>query len=429
MKRSGFFRLAVFLTILFSPAIISAGYLYPGSAGYQPLAVIEPATPDGLFHSWTGEIERAGRTNLGAKLDSLRNADNSKDWDEIFSITGSIRRGERLMYGVTIPYIVRDPEFNESDLLDIRAFARMRLMGNAPGSGISGELSAILPTAKDNDIYPFTLDSPVIGARLAFSGSTGKTRLGLNVGYQNYLNTETGDDSDLIYSTWLEKDLDGPWVFVAEVYGSQHSHSGEPGDDEVSDNYFLAGIRRIHSEKTNFGISASSGLGGDSAADLCITVLATVKLGTVEKKAVERKKVEKIKKVEEKKVEPVKEIEPERKEVEEKKKEVAPEKVTPAPAPGAIVVVMIAEGITSGETEKRITKALQKEGFATGTDPNPGIRSTGRNVLYYMPGMQERALSVSKALIAGGHLKDLRIEESKVRLPGGWLLLMPGGEK
>jgi hypothetical protein len=414
--------------MLISPAVLWANYLYPGSAGYQPLAIIEPSTPDGLFHSWTGEMERAGRTNLGAKLDFLRNSENSEDWDVIFSATGSFRWGNNLLFGFTIPGIVRDPEFNESDLLDVRAFARKRLMGSARGFGISGELSAILPTAREDMPYPFTLGSTVVGARLAFSTGADEMRYGLNLGYQNYLQTESGSDSDLTYSTWLEKDLNGPWLFVAEIYGSQHSHSGPPGNDNVMDNYLLAGVRRIHSEKINFGIAASTALGGDSAADFRVTALATMKFGEVEERPVEERKVEEVKKVEEIEKIEEKKVEPERI-VEEEKKEVAPKKITPAPAPSAITVVMIAEGITDAQTQKRITKALQREGFATGTDPNPGIKSTGRNILYYMPGMKERALTVSRALVAGGHLKDLRIEESKVRLSGGWLLLIPGGEK
>ena len=90
---------------------------------------------------------------------------------------------------------------------------------------------------------------------------------------------------------------------------------------------------------------------------------------------------------------------------------------------------LIAEGVTSKDTEKRITKALQQKGYATGRDPDPGVKSTGHNVLYYMPGMQEQAISISRTLAFGGHLKDLRIEESKVPITGNWLLLVLGGEK
>jgi hypothetical protein len=274
------------------------------------------------------------------------------------------------------------------------------------GLGISGELSAILPSARENeDYYPFTLDSPVVGARLAFFGTAGEMRLGLNLGYQEYLQTESGDDSDLVYSTWLEKDLEGPWRLVAELYGSQHSHSGPPGDDKVSDNYVLLGVRRVHSERTNFGIAAGSGLGGDSVADIRVTALATVKFGSVKEESAAQKKVV------------------------EKKEKTVTKKTIAAPAPGTMVVVMIAEGVVSAETEKRITKVLQGQGLATGRDPNPGIRSTGRNILYYMPGMKERAVSISGALVEGGHLKDLKVEESKTRLPGGWMLLVLGGEK
>jgi len=416
VKSRGFF-LSVIIVLLFSPSILSAAYLYPGSAGLQPLAVIEPATPDGLFHSWTGEIDQSGRSNLGMSLDFLRNPENNEDWDLILSTTGSLRSGEKVLYGITIPSIIRDPEFNESDLLDLRAFARMKLLGNTPGFGVSGELSAILPTARENMLYPFTLDSPVVGIRLAFFGGTELVRLGLNLGYQSYLQTETGDDSDILYSVWMEKDLNGPWSMTAEFSTSKHSHTGSPGDDDVSDSSILLGIRRAHSERMNFGVAVGTGIGGDRSADIRMTTLATLKFGTVEEKKIERKKVEKKKTIKEEK------------RAERKEKEPVKDKRIEAPPPGAIVVVMLGEEITSKETEQRITRALQMKGYATGKDPKPGVKNIGRNVLYYMPGMLEKALGVSRDLVSGGHLKDLQIEESKIRLPGSWLLLILGGEK
>jgi hypothetical protein len=90
---------------------------------------------------------------------------------------------------------------------------------------------------------------------------------------------------------------------------------------------------------------------------------------------------------------------------------------------------MIAEAVTTRDVEKRITKALQQKGYATGMDPDPGINNKGKNVIYYMPGMQDTAIKVSRTLTFGGHLSDLRIEESPVPISGNWLLLVLGGEK
>ena len=149
MVRTGIFSLALFLGVLISGQVSHADYIFPGSAAYQPLAVMEPATPDSLFHTWTGDLEEGGRQNLGLTIDSLRNAENSKDWDTILAATLSFRTGERFLFGATLPYIVRDPDFNESDLLDTRLFARMRLSGASPAFRVSGELSAILPTAPE----------------------------------------------------------------------------------------------------------------------------------------------------------------------------------------------------------------------------------------------------------------------------------------
>jgi len=417
MKRSHLFFLSVVFVVFGSPSILSAGYVFPGSAGLQPLAIIEPAAPDSLFRSWTGEIDRSGRSNLGLSVDFLRNPEASDDWDEIVAMTGSFRPKRRFLYGFTIPCIIRDPEFSESDLLDLRGFARMKLLGNAPGYGVSGELSAILPTARENPTYPFTLDSPVIGVRLAFFGGTTEMRLGMNFGFQSYLDSESGDDSDTLYSAWLEKGLSGPWSMTAEFSGSRHDHSGAPADDDASDASILFGVRRAHSERFNFGVAAGSGIGGDRSADILVTAMATLKFGIVEKEKTERVKIEEKKTLKEEK------------KVQKPEKEVVKPKKTAAPPPGTIVVVMIGEGITGKETEKRITRALQLKGYATGKDPKPGVKNTGRNVLYYMPGMLQKALGVSRDLVSGGHLKDLQVEESKVRLPGSWLLLILGGEK
>jgi hypothetical protein len=396
MAKSTISTLAVFLVpLIIIPSILHADYLYPDSAALQPLAVIEPAAPDGLFRTWTGEIDRSGRSNLGLSMDFLRSADDSDDWDAIFSATGSFRSGNKLLFGITVPYIIRDPAFNESDLLDLRAFARMKLTGRSPGFGISGELSAILPTAGVDTQYPFTLDTPVTGLRFAFYGGTDEMRAGASIGYQSYLQTETGDDADLIYGAWLEGNLNGPWNLVAEYSGSRHLHTGPPGDGEVSDDYVLLGLRRIQSRGVDFGIAAGAGIGADSVADIRVTAAAIFRMGAVE----------------------------------EKGKKVTPAKRAVAPAPGDIIVVMIAEGIAGGDAEKRITRALQQNKYATGMDPRPGVRITDRTVLYHMPGMREQAIRVSRTLISGGHLMDLQIEEAKTPLARNWLLLVLGGER
>ena len=417
MNRIGVLFAVAFLLLVFLPGVVPADYLYPGSAAFQPLAIMEPATPDSLFHTWTGDLERGGLQNLGLSMDFLRNADDSGDWDVIFATTGSFRFGERLLLGVTAPFIIRDPEFNESELLDLRLFARMRLLGRTPSLRVSGELSAILPTAGEGDLFPFTLDSPVVGARLAFAGGSAKSRAGATVGYQNYLATESGTDTDLLYGVWMEKNLQGPWNLVAEIHGSKHTHSGVPGNDEVSDNYFQVGVRRAYSEKVDLGLAVGNGIGGDAAADMRMTAMATVRFGTVKAKVKEKKvRKEKVRK------EKVVSKEP------EKKKEVAILK-TPVKPYSGVVVVMIAEGVADSKTEKRVTKALQKKGYPTGMDPSPDMKISGKNVIFYNPGMQEQAIAVSRTLVMGGFLEDLLIEERRKPIAQNWLLLFLGGER
>jgi hypothetical protein len=415
MYRTCIIFASIFLLFVSLPGVVSGDYLYPDSAVLQPLAVMEPAAPDSLFHTWTGDLERGGLQNLGLSLDFLRNAENSNDWDVIFAATGSFRSGERLLLGITAPYIIRDSDFNESDLLDLRLFARMRLLGKTPSFRVSGELSAILPTADKGNLYPFTLDSPVVGARLAFAGGSAAMRAGATVGYQNYLASESGTDTDLLYGVWMEKNLEGPWSMVGEVHGSKHTHSGAPGNDEVSDNYFQVGVRRAQSERVDLGLAAGTGIGGDTAADLRITATAIVRFGTAKGEVREKKKVRK---------------EPEKmKEVGRKPgKKVAIRKSSAKPYTG-IVVIMIAEGVADSKTEKRITKALQQRGYATGMDPDPDVKIPRRNVLLYNPGMQEKAITVSRSLVMGGYLKDLRIEERRKPISQNWLLLLLGGER
>lgn len=408
MNRTNVFLTAIFFLFASLPCVVSADYLYPGSAAFQPLAVLEPATPDSLSHSWTGDLEDGGLQNLGLSLDFLRNAGNSEDWDVIFAATGSFRYGERFLLGITAPYIIRDPDLNQSDLLDLRFFARMRLMGKAPSLRVSGELSAIFPTAgKGDPAYPFTLDSPVMGARLAFAGGSPASRAGATVGYQKYLATESGTDYDLLYSVWMERDLEGPWSLVGEVHGSKHTHSGAPGNDEISDDYFQVGVRRISSERFALGLAAGTGISGDAAADLRMTASATFRFGTVKAKVREEEKV--------------------RKEPEKKKK--AAMRKAPAKLYTGITVVMIAEGVADTKTEKRVTKALQQRGYATGMDPGPEVKIPRRNVLLYNPGMQEQAIAVSRSLVMGGYLKELHIEENRKPITQNWLLLLLGGER
>ena len=294
MTRTWVVVTAFILVFLGTPVPALTDYLYPGSAAFQPLAVIEPVTPDSLFNTWTGDIEQNGRQNLGLSLDFLRNDDNSDDWDVIFAATGSFRSGDKLLLGITAPYIIRDPDFNESDLLDLRLFARMRLLGKAPAFRVSGEFSTILPTAKEGTLFPFTLDSPVIGVRLAFAGGSTSMRAGAVVGYQTYLATESGEDTDLLYGLWMEKDIQSPWKIAGVYSGSKHEHSGAPGDDEVSDNYLQVGIRRAQSEKIDLGFAVGSGIGGDSAADLRFVATATFRFGEVKAVKEEKKEIKEI---------------------------------------------------------------------------------------------------------------------------------------
>jgi hypothetical protein len=294
----------------------------------------------------------------------------------------------------------------------------MRLFGVPPAFRVSGELSTILPTAASGDLYPFSLESPVVGVRLAFAGGSDALRAGVNVGYQNYLATESGNDSDLLYGVWMEKILQGPWTLAGVYSSSTHEHSGVPGDDKVTDSYLQLGVRRAHSDKINLGFAVGAGLGGDSVADMRIMATATFRFG--EAKTAMKEAGEEEKAIQKEELAAQEEIKTEKK--------VQPVEAQAAPVYSGPVVVMIAEGIADKDTEKRLTKVLQKKGFATGMDPDPGIKVSSKNVLWYNAGMQEQAVSVLQALVIGGQLKDLEIRQSQKPIMRNWMVLIPGGE-
>jgi hypothetical protein len=62
-------------------------------------------------------------------------------------------------------------------------------------------------------------------------------------------------------------------------------------------------------------------------------------------------------------------------------------------------------------------------------DPDPGVKIKRKNVLWYNPGMQEQAISISRTLVMGGYLKDMEIKESKKPITLNWLVLVLGGER
>jgi hypothetical protein len=170
----------------------------------------------------------------------------------------------------------------------------------------------------------------------------------------------------------------------------------------------------------DLGFAVGTGIGSDAVADIRTTVMATVRFGKVQARAVGEEKP--------------REITEEPPTPAEVKKE--PEKVAPPPAKKpavkpytGIIVVMMAEGVADRDTERRITRALQQKGYATGMDPDPGVKIPKKNVLYYNPGMQEQAIAVSRLLVANKYLKDLEVLESPIRITRDWLLLIPGGVK
>ena len=173
----------LFLTL---PVTSIAKFTYLGNVT-GPLVSIDPNVPGQIFNVWKPEEVEKGRWSIGTSADFLQNADNSSDIDVILSTTGAYSLNERLMVGLTLPYIIRDPDFNDSALLDMKAFARYRFTGESSGIGIGAQLLASFPTAAQGDSAPLTLDTTLLKLSFAVSGTVTNWDFGLNLGYQSYL--------------------------------------------------------------------------------------------------------------------------------------------------------------------------------------------------------------------------------------------------
>ncbi len=258
--------LGLILFLLTIPVTSSAKYVYQGNS-LQPLATIDPIVPGQIFKVWRPEGIEGGRWSLGPSADFLRNTDNSDDVDVIFSITGAYGLSDRFWVGATLPYIIRDPDFNNSDLLDMRAFARYRLTGNGSGPGVGVELLASFPTAAQGGSFPLTLDTTLLKLSLAASGTLSNWDYGLNLGYQSYLESETGDDSDIFYGFFAGREVARHLTGILEYSAARHTHSEGSLEENITEATALVGIKYQASDNLTLGLGIGSGM-SDSYADL-----------------------------------------------------------------------------------------------------------------------------------------------------------------
>lgn len=258
--------LALSIFLLAFPAVSNAKYTYQGNV-LQPLATIDPIVPGQVFKVWKPERVEEGHWSVGTSADFLRNTDNSDDIDVIFSVTGAYGLSKRLMVGGTLPYIIRDPEFNDSDLLDVRAFARYRFTGNRSGTGVGAELLASLPTAAQGGSYPLTLDTTLLKFTLAASGTLSDWDYALNLGYQSYLESEAGDDSDLFYGFYVGKEMAPLLTGILEYSVYRHIHSEGSLEEKITDATALVGVKYQARDNLTLGLGIGSGM-SDSYAGI-----------------------------------------------------------------------------------------------------------------------------------------------------------------
>jgi hypothetical protein len=263
-KRTAAFVLMISLFAL--PATSSAKYTYLGSAS-QPLAAIDPIVPGQVFKIWRPDTIEKGRWSVGTSADFLRNTDNSDDVDVILSVTGAFGLSDRLTVGGTLPYIIRDPEFNESDLLDAKVFGRYRFTGKGTGPGVGAELLASFPTAAQGGSNPLSLDTTLLKFSLAASGTLSNWDYGLNLGYQSYLESESGDDSDLTYGFYTGKEVARHLTGILEYSASRHTHTDGSMEEKITEATALVGVKYQASDNLVLGLGIGSGL-SDSYSDL-----------------------------------------------------------------------------------------------------------------------------------------------------------------
>jgi hypothetical protein len=248
------------------PSLSNAKYIYQGSTS-QPLAAIDPIVPGQVFKVWRPETIEKGRWSVGTSADFLRNTDDSNDVDVILSVTGAYGLSDRLTVGGTLPYIIRDPDFNDSDLLDLKAFARYRFTRKRSGPGVGAELLASLPTAAQGSSFPLTLDTTLLKLSLAASGTLSNWDYGLNLGYQSYLESDSGDDSDLSYGFYAGKEIARHLTGILEYSASSHTHTEGSLEEKITEATALVGVKYQASDNLTLGLGIGSGI-SDSFADL-----------------------------------------------------------------------------------------------------------------------------------------------------------------
>jgi hypothetical protein len=258
--------LAFLILLLSFPSLSNAKYTYIGSS-LIPLATISPTLPGQHFNLWEPDTSYAGRWSLGSTADFLRNTDNSDDIDVLWFVTGAYGLSDRLLVGGILPYIIRDPDFNNSDLLDMRAFARYRFTGKGSGPGVGAELLASFPTAAQGGSLPLTLDTTLLKLSLAASGTLSNWDYGLNLGYQSYLESESGDDSDLFYGFFAGREIARHLTGILEYSAARHTHSEGSLEENITDATALVGIKYQAGDNLTLGLGIGSGL-SDSYADL-----------------------------------------------------------------------------------------------------------------------------------------------------------------
>jgi hypothetical protein len=101
---------------------------------------------------------------------------------------------------------------------------------------------------------------------LAASGTVTDWDYGLNLGYQSYLESESGDDSDLFYGFYVGKEIAPFFTGLLEYSVYKHTHSEGSLEEEITDATALVGIKYQVSDNLQLGLGIGSGM-SDSYAD------------------------------------------------------------------------------------------------------------------------------------------------------------------
>ncbi|UCG38290.1 MAG: LytR C-terminal domain-containing protein [bacterium] len=264
---------------------------------------------------------------------------------------------------------------------------------------LGAELLLSLPTASVATTYPFSLDTTVARLTVAASMEQAQWSYGVNLGYQHYLSSTSGDDRDVLYGLFAGRGISDRLRGVLEYSSYTHSHEETGLDESLTDSAALVGVRYMVNDDLELGLAAGSGL-GDAFADL--KTVAT--LLWVPGRAA-----------------PARPVRPAR--------ALAPPRVPGAdllagvrPGRGG-VLIQISNRSGDGTLGEKVARILQRDGYVVPVVEQGSDRDWKSSYLFFRPAAVEQAARITELL------RPARVNMVSYQLEGVDLLLVIGRDR